>query len=236
MMEVATHTEVKADDKRARLLDAALVLFERSGFDGVAVPQIAARAGVAVGSVYRYFPSKEALVNALYRHWKGVYNDFVLATLPRGLTARDRFTTYWQRMTLFARTHPSAVRFLDLHHHGDYLDAESRAMAGTYREAAERFLAEARAEGAIRALDPIMVVALMWGAAAGLVKFAGQGAITFDAALAAEMEDALWRAIANDQEGTTWLAKVKNRRRWSRVPAWESASTLPNALRGTATT
>ncbi|MEJ0027761.1 MAG: TetR family transcriptional regulator [Rhizomicrobium sp.] len=184
-------------DKRVRLLDAALDLFEARGFDGVAVPEIAARAGVAIGTVYRYFASKEALVNALYRHWKGVYNAFVLAPLPPSLSAREKFSAYWQRMMAFARTYPSAARFMDLHHHGAYLDAESRALGRTYAETAQVFMAEARAAGAIRDIDPTLVVALMWGAAAGLAKFAGQDAIAFDAVTAATMEDALWRAIAN---------------------------------------
>jgi AcrR family transcriptional regulator len=186
------------DDKRARLLAAALDLFETRGFDGVAVPEIAAKAGVAVGTVYRYFETKEALVNALYRQWKQAYNDLVLAPAPRGLKPRELFSRYWHRMTLFARTNPRAMRFMDLHHHGAYLDAESRALSKTYAQVAEAFVRDARAQGAIRDLDPIMVVALMWGAAAGLTKFAASGALEFDAKLAGEMEEALWRAIANE--------------------------------------
>jgi AcrR family transcriptional regulator len=186
------------DDKRARLLAAALDLFETRGFDGVAVPEIAAKAGVAVGTVYRYFETKEALVNALYRQWKQAYNDLVLAPAPKGLKPRELFSRYWHRMTLFARTNPRAMRFMDLHHHGAYLDAESRALSKTYAQVAEAFVRDARAQGAIRDLDPIMVVALMWGAAAGLTKFAASGALEFDAKLAGEMEEALWRAIASE--------------------------------------
>jgi hypothetical protein len=87
---------------------------------------------------------------------------------------------------------------MDLHHHAPYLDAESIAAGRVYREAAEAFIAQARAAGAIRDIDPILVVALMWGAAVGLTKFAGQGALAFDAGTAIDMEEALWRAIAND--------------------------------------
>lgn len=198
MADVLDRTEAKADDKRARLLDAALELFETRGFDGVAVPEIAAQAGVATGTVYRYFASKDVLVNELYRYWKSVYNAFVLAPVDAGLNPRQVFSTYWQRMMVFARTYPRATRFMDLHHHAAYLDADSVAEARRYRDVAEIFIRDARAQGAIRALDPLMVVALMWGAAAGLVKFAAQGAIAFDAATAADMEEALWRAIATD--------------------------------------
>jgi AcrR family transcriptional regulator len=188
--------ELKPDDKRARLLDAALELFEGRGFGGVAVPEIAVRAGVATGTVYRYFASKEALVNALYQHWKGAYNASVLAPLPRGLTVRDSFTEYWQRITDFARAHPRAVRFLDLHHHGEYLDEASRAADRTFYETVEAFLIQARAARAIRDISPALVVALVWGAAAGLAKFAAQGTIDLSTETAADMEEALWRGIA----------------------------------------
>ena len=189
----------KADDKAARILEAALDLFEASGFDAVAVPEIAARAQVATGTIYRYFRDKEALVNALYQHWKRAYNGMVLAPAPPGLSPHALFSRYWHRMTVFARTHPRAVRFMDLHHHGAYLTEESRTVARAYAVAAEDFVARARAAGAIRELEPAMVVALMWGAAAGLTKFGSAGALQFDAETASQMGDAVWRAIAADK-------------------------------------
>ena len=189
----------KPEDKRSKLLDAALELFETRGFDGVAVPEIAKAAGVATGTLYLYFKDKAALVNALYRHWKAAYNATVLAPMPEGLDARATFSRYWQRMTAFARHHPRAMRFMDLHHHGAYLDAESKSLSRDYLETAEAFARQARAQGAIRDLDPILIVALMWGAAAGLVKFSASGALTLDPKSATAMEDALWRAIATEE-------------------------------------
>jgi len=198
MAAVATAKAGTTDSKRERILGAALDLFEAKGFDGVAVPEIAQRAQVATGTIYRYFEDKAALVNALYRHWKRAYNEMVLAPMPDGLPPRALFSTYWNRMTEFARAHPRAVRFMDLHHHAAYLDAESRAVAREYLHVAQDFVAEAGATGAIRPLEPAMVVALMWGAAAGLAKFAKEGALDFNTQTADRMGDALWRAIAAD--------------------------------------
>lgn len=48
-------------DKRARILDAARRLVARGGFRDTAMEAVAAEAGVATGTVYRYFPGKAAL-------------------------------------------------------------------------------------------------------------------------------------------------------------------------------
>lgn len=182
-------------DKRKCLLAAALELFETRGFDAVAVPEIANAAGVATGTIYRYFETKEALVNALYRHWKMAYNQIVLAPAPVHFSPRQDFAFRWQRMMLFARSNPRAMRFLYLHHHMPYLDAESLALDDADHAATERFIARARDTGANAALSSSLATALIWGAAAGLLKFSRDGRFVFDGASAADMEDALWRAL-----------------------------------------
>lgn len=56
----------KSEETRSRILAAALELFRRRGFDQTTMREIAAEAGVALGSAYYYFASKEALVMAFY--------------------------------------------------------------------------------------------------------------------------------------------------------------------------
>lgn len=55
----------RAAERPAELLDAALAEFYASGFSSSKIEEIARRAGVTVGTVYRYFPSKEALYHAV---------------------------------------------------------------------------------------------------------------------------------------------------------------------------
>ncbi len=54
---------------RARLLASAEEGFARSGYDGTTVGDIAARAGVGVGTVYHHFPDKRAMLLALIDDW-----------------------------------------------------------------------------------------------------------------------------------------------------------------------
>jgi len=51
----------------ARILDAALELFRREGFDAATMRGIAAKAGVATGAAYYYYSSKDAIVMAFYQ-------------------------------------------------------------------------------------------------------------------------------------------------------------------------
>jgi AcrR family transcriptional regulator len=56
----------KAEETRARILDAALALFERHGYDGTTMRMVAEEASVSLGSTYYYFASKEYLLLAFY--------------------------------------------------------------------------------------------------------------------------------------------------------------------------
>src|SRR5258705_12701709 len=58
--------KTKSDETRARILDAAVELFRRRGFDAATMREIAAEAGVATGAAYYYFDSKDAIVLAFY--------------------------------------------------------------------------------------------------------------------------------------------------------------------------
>jgi AcrR family transcriptional regulator len=57
----------KSEETRGRILAAAMDLFRSRGFEETTMREIAQKAGVALGSAYYYFESKEALVMAFYR-------------------------------------------------------------------------------------------------------------------------------------------------------------------------
>jgi AcrR family transcriptional regulator len=57
--------KLKPDDTRARIMDSAEALFRRLGFAKTAVADIAAELGMSPANVYRFFPSKNAIVEAI---------------------------------------------------------------------------------------------------------------------------------------------------------------------------
>lgn len=64
-MAIPTRTRKPATERQRELLAAALERFAADGFDGTSVHDVARQAGVATGTVYLYFPSKEHLLLGL---------------------------------------------------------------------------------------------------------------------------------------------------------------------------
>jgi AcrR family transcriptional regulator len=159
-----------ARDKADAIKAAALELFNHRGFYGTAVPEIAERAGVGAGTIYRYFPSKEALVNALYREHKLVFARHVLGDLPASAPTREQFRLIWMRMARFAIDHTHAFAFLELHHHAPYLDADSRAVEQRMLDAILQVIAAAQARGELKPGPPRLLVGIVLGAFVGVLR------------------------------------------------------------------
>lgn len=93
-------------DRRRRILEATLALATRGGFDAVQMRAVAERAGVALGTLYRYFPSKVHLLVAGLAHELGrVLERIERAPVP-GATAAERVLLVLHRNTVALQRDP----------------------------------------------------------------------------------------------------------------------------------
>lgn len=81
-------------DKRERILKAALQLFNRYGFDNTPTARISKEAGVATGTLFNYFRSKEELINVLYLTCK----ESLTRRLSLGLEQETTFRSKLKRI------------------------------------------------------------------------------------------------------------------------------------------
>ena len=59
-------TDAQKQFRRQEILDGARAYFEASGYEGFTMTQLAGRLGIVKGTLYLYFPTKEAIILALY--------------------------------------------------------------------------------------------------------------------------------------------------------------------------
>jgi AcrR family transcriptional regulator len=119
--------QARSQRTRDRLLDAAEALLAQGGSDAATVPAIARRARVAVGSVYRRFPDKDAVLRAVYErffersaaanraaldpaHWAGrPLRDTVTALIAAMVRGYVQHRALLAALLRYAETHEDAA-------------------------------------------------------------------------------------------------------------------------------
>ena len=182
-MEASPTFQNISPDKQRRVLDEAQKEFAQRGFLGASMNRLAARLGIAKGSIFKYFGSKEGLFARVFdgavEHFSGYLRQARDETLGRPLAERlERLLVVG---TTFVRTHPDIYRiYLKMLFNEDF-------------PLRERFLQQVRALSA-RFLTPIIEQA----------KEAGELPPTLDTALAVFVLDAVLDRFVQAQ-AETWM-------------------------------
>lgn len=82
-------------DKRTAIMEAALKLFTERGFQGTSTAQISQEAGVATGTLFNYFPTKEDLINSLYFEVKGRLSSSMGKEIETESIFQERVRRLW---------------------------------------------------------------------------------------------------------------------------------------------
>jgi AcrR family transcriptional regulator len=141
---------MRADAQRnyERLLSAAVAAFTEHGADDVSLEEIARRAGVGIGTLYRHFPTRQALLEAVYR-------DQVEALraradqLVRSGEPLDALADWLRALAAFSSTKHSLTSALlaTLGKESDLMSVCSKVIC----EAADELLNRAKQAGVVRA-------------------------------------------------------------------------------------
>lgn len=120
----------KSDHKRKAILDAAVELFADRGIGHAPTSAISAAAGIAEGTLFTYFKTKDELLNELYRELRKEL-DRELVDYPYTADARTRLRFVWDRYLNLAMKYPKRLKALQqLRASGRLLkDVESPTMA-----------------------------------------------------------------------------------------------------------
>ncbi len=107
-------------DKKREILHATLQLVAEHGFHGAPCSLIAEQAGVAAGTIYRYFENKDVLINELYLELESRINIALQEGYSPDQTIRIRFTHLATELLIFFISFPLEFRFIEQFHNSPY--------------------------------------------------------------------------------------------------------------------
>lgn len=155
-------------NKRDQILASALALFNDQGVDKTPTSAISKHAGVATGTLFHHFKTKEELVNALYLDIKLEIHD---ETQPDALNlpvadisqanVRDALHQFWFRLMSWMLTHPEKFRFMVQFGESAYINSSTRETVSQLFQTADSLFSAASQAGVFRALPSTLLTSLM---------------------------------------------------------------------------
>jgi AcrR family transcriptional regulator len=160
----------RSDDKRNAILLAATQVFAERGL-GTATSAISTVAGVAEGTLFIYFKTKDDLLNALYREIKVELADAMMSGFPRKKSIHHKLQHIWDRFTQWGVANPEQCRVLAQLQISDRLTTESKAAGSAPFAEIETMARDAISQHVVRDIPLEFISATMETAAHTTMRF-----------------------------------------------------------------
>ena len=148
--------KTKPDDTRARIIETADTLFRRLGFAKTAVADIAAELGMSPANVYRFFPSKNAIVEAICQRCLATLEEKAWAVARSRGSAASRMERLvleilaYHRENLVTDQRVNDIVLVAMEHSWNAIEAHKEAIRGI----AEMILRDGIEAGEFEPVDP----------------------------------------------------------------------------------
>jgi AcrR family transcriptional regulator len=184
---------VKSPEKRAAILRAAVRELANSGL-GAPTRKIATRAGVAAGTLFTYFPNKQALLNELYLELKGEAYARVNAKFPGKGSLERRARHIWSSYLEWAIEFPEKRKVSVQLNVSDVITHDTREKTAAAGGAVRQTLSELDRRAALRGLPAGFASATMSALQEAAMEFVGRQPRRRKQLMARGFQ-AFWRAL-----------------------------------------
>jgi AcrR family transcriptional regulator len=178
-------------DRAAAVRSALRALVARNGFHGASMSAVASQAGVATGTAYTHYASKDELVLAAYLETKAQLAEAAMAGLDAGAQAAAQFRSIWLAACRHLQANPDHARFLLQVDHSPYHSAAHEAAIA----AGDPLVAQAAKPDTAARLLPLPLEVIYELGLSPAVRLAASGTKLTGEQLD-EIAHACWRAIS----------------------------------------
>ena len=159
-----TETNSGEEDTRSRILQAALRLFAAKGYEGTTTKDLAGKANVAEGTLFRYFPNKKAiLIEVATRGWVDILTDLLTELSEMG--SYKAVAQVMRRRVLRMRENSDLLRvcFIEAQFHPELKERIQSEVIAKMTDVDEAFFQTAIDRGIYRPMNPKIVAQVFLG-------------------------------------------------------------------------
>ena len=183
-------------DKRERILSSAEALIAQRGFHGISMQQIAKRANVATGTIYRYFSDKETLLRCLHEERLQGISAAIMKGVDTTEPCYAQFRRLWLNTMHCLQASPDSLCYRVQYEASPLFDREEeQKMDERYFKLVREFFESGRVNGLFRDMPAELLGFLALESLMLLIQKCTKGGIELDDALHEQLLDASWNAI-----------------------------------------
>jgi len=185
------------NDKRAAIIQATLELVGENGFHGCPMAMVAEHAGVAAGTIYRYFESKDILIKETYADLEGRLLAGLMENYPGQGSVRERFLHIGVVLVNHLIVAPMELRFLEQFHNSPYgaLHRRDKIFGERDKSIVRELFEEALQQQIFKDLALPILFALTFGPLVDVCRDHILGFITLDDRSIQQTVGACWDAV-----------------------------------------
>jgi AcrR family transcriptional regulator len=182
-------------EKRIAVMESALDLFVERGFHGAPTSLIAGRAGVGVGTIYRYFESKDALIHSIFEEVHRRFDRRVQDGFEEDRSLQERMTLMLGQLLAAFIDMPREFRFLEQYHYSPFAGNRCSEIPDKEQNALLNMISEGRDAGIFRDGPLPVLQAIALGSLISLAKEHIAGRLTIDSTVIDMATGACWNAL-----------------------------------------
>ncbi len=151
-------------ETRTRILKSALRLFAKLGYDGTTTRELAESAGIAEGTLFRYFPNKKAiLIEVATQGWVEILTDLLTELSEMGSYKAVAQVMRRRMLNLHKNADMLKVCFMEAQFHPELRDRIQLEVINKMTDVAEVFFQSAMDQGIYRRMNPKIVARVFLG-------------------------------------------------------------------------
>jgi len=150
-------------EKEQKILDASLKLFVERGFHGTSTAEIAKTAGVATGTLFHYFKTKEELINSLYLYIKESMLNEINEHYDDKRTFKENIKSLWLKFVYFGVNDHYKFQFILTFHCSPYITSLTKEQIETHAESMLGIYRKGIGNQKIKEISFEMVMDYFWG-------------------------------------------------------------------------
>ena len=181
--------------KRDQILQATLALISKNGFHGTSVSNVAQEANVGMGTIYRYFENKEALIIEIYREIKSALIQTMVSGVEGGSDTRSRFSAIWQNLAHYYMAQPDALNFMEQFSNSPYFMKVTEQERWELQYPIYQFVQQAQAQEEMKDAPIEILMTAVYGMIVALVRLHINGDYVLDDQAIETAVSVSWAAV-----------------------------------------